>query len=146
MPIRIGNTELKDVRVGNTPVREVRVGNTLVWQRISPPVWSATPTFRPNRYPPLATYDLSAYVNNGGGTITFTELGTINNSGIPTTLFGIGQTLSRRIIQYHLATNGRLTLLYTSQNNNRLSITLTLQVTVSNEAGSASHTITITAP
>lgn len=37
MPIRIGDTELKDIQVGNTPVKEVRLGNTLVWQRLAPP-------------------------------------------------------------------------------------------------------------
>ena len=47
MPIRIGNTELKDIRLGNTEVKEVRLGNTVVWRR-TPPGIAPTLSVIPN--------------------------------------------------------------------------------------------------
>ena len=116
MPIRIGDTELKDVRVGNIPIQKVYDGPTLVWTRAVAPTMSAISA-------QSVAYNGNFNLNIGAIT-TGTAPITYSATGLPS---GIAINPSTGVI------SGR------STNSGSHSIT----VTATNAAGSASRTFNL---
>ena len=115
MPVKLGSSDIDDFKIGSSQVDRVYLGATLLWQKATPPVWSAIPNQSLSSGSSI-NLNLNTYVSG--------------TSPITITVSGLPRGLS--------ASNGVIT------GRSTVSGTHTITAAATNAAGTVNTTFTIT--